>query len=439
MKLYSNFLKKGVFPLADYKMKTNVMHYYNMIKRMETFSPDEIENWQNKNLRQLVRKAYFDTEYYKELFDNIGLNPEEIKSSEDLEKIPILTRDIIIENYRRLISKNIIKIPHKITSTGGTTSIPMTYILDNKSWSFSNANYIHNWEKTEYNFGDKYVALGSTSILINKPKSLKHELYYKLKNKVGLNGMNMSDQVCEEYVGLIKNKKIRYIYGYASSIYLLAKFVLRKKISLNISACFTTSELLTELFYDTILNAFECEIVNCYGAHDGGITGFAHDNNSFNVGYNSIVRQCDVDNSTLMGPILTTSLLNDAMPMINYKLGDEVKMSSVHTKYNGQIIDKVFGRTTDQIKLENGNVITTIGFHTNLFKKLPVLAFKISKVGVNELLCEIKKKNDFNNEHKGKVINILEKFAGMDCKISINFVEEFKSLNSGKIDYTIVD
>ena len=92
----------------------------------------------------------------------------------------------------------------------------MPYLLDNRSWSFSNADYILNWERTNYNFGDKHVALGGSSIF--KRTSLKHKIFYHLKNKIGLDGMNLSDDLLGEYVEFINRNKIKYIYGYASSI-----------------------------------------------------------------------------------------------------------------------------------------------------------------------------------------------------------------------------
>ena len=198
---------------------------------------------------------------------------------------------------------------------------PMKYFLDIESWSFSNANYILNWEKTGYNYGDNYIALGSSSINVNQKKSIKHFLYYRLKNKVSFNGINMSNEVCNEYLEYIKQHKIKYIYGYASAIYLLSKYAEKHSIKVNINACFPTSEILTPLYRETIEKSFNCPVINCYGANDGGITAFEHQVGFFEVGYNSIVRIYEKD-ANMMGSALLTDLLNYAMPLINYQLGD---------------------------------------------------------------------------------------------------------------------
>ena len=51
-----------------------------------------------------------------------------------------------------------------------------------------------------------------------------------------------------------------------------------------------------------------------------------------------------------------TNLLNYAMPLINYELGDEVKIKENTGNYNGQVIEEVYGRIPDIIRLENGRI-----------------------------------------------------------------------------------
>ncbi|MCK4664767.1 MAG: phenylacetate--CoA ligase family protein [Bacteroidales bacterium] len=405
---------------------------------MQTWSKEDVFNWQNEKLHDLIHYAYNNTKYYKMIFDENRINPNDIKNIEDLKIIPTLTKKNVIDNYNRLIAKDISQIPHIMSSTGGSTGNPMKFLLDKSSWSFSKAHNIINWERTEYKYGDKYIALGSTSLFVNKSKSLKHELYYKLKNKIGLNGINMSNDICENYIELIKKKKIRYIYGYASAIYLLAKYVSENNFNIDISACFPTSEILTDLYRDTIEKAFNCQIINCYGANDGGITAFEVEKGFFEVGYNSIINLKDKNNT---GSALLTDLLNYAMPLINYQLGDELQIDVEKNKtysYNGQVINKVFGRISDVLRLENGVVLTGPGF-TILFKDLPVEAYSIEKNGYNSLLCNIKKQTHYEKEHENLIISTLKKQAGKEAKISIKYLDEFELTKSGKKRYFIAN
>ncbi len=435
-KYYSKLLKLLVLPLADKAMKTNIASSLNQIKRLRGYSPDNIIKWQNKQLNTLIDYAYNHTRYYKKIFQQEGLLPDDIRSISDLEMLPTLTKEIVRQNFDDIISNSIQSIPHIKSSTGGSTGDPMQYRLDHRSWSISNANTIINWGKVGYNYGDQYIALGSSSLFVNKKPLLKHQIYYRLKNKIGLNGINMSDEVCRQYISLIRNKKIRFIYGYASSIYLLAKYVLMHNERVKVYACFPSSEVLREQFRKTIQEAFQCPIMDYYGANDGGITAFAHEKGFWEVGYNCLVRVENPDQNGF-GPALLTDLFNFAMPLINYKLGDEIQIDKSKNRdypYNGQIINNVLGRTSDIIQLENGSILTGPGF-TILFKDLPVEHYCIEKSGVNFIKSYIVKLPGFEQNHEDLIKATFYKQMGAKTDFTIEYTTDIPLTKSGKRQY----
>jgi phenylacetate-CoA ligase len=432
-KFYSAFLKTIIMPIADKAMNTSIMRFYHELNAMHLWAKQDIEEWQNNQLQKLIQHAYANTKYYNRLLNDLKIDPQKIISKEDLIKIPPLTKKDIRDNFEDLIPNNINSIPYKKSSTGGSSGDPLVYYLDKQSWSFAVANNIYNWEKTGYKYGDKYIALGSTSLFIDKKVSLSHKIYYSLKNKIGLNGMNMSDNTCDIYVRLIKKKKIKYVYGYASAIYLLARYVIKNKIKLNIIACFPTSEVLSDLYRRTIIKAFNCQVLNVYGANDGGITAFEQTEGFFEVGYNTIIKL--EKTNTASSKIFLTDMLNYSMPLINYEIGDEVVMNeNKKGVFNGQTINKVLGRSSDVIELENGNVLTGPGF-TILFKDLPVEYYYIEKKGKNSILCTIKKLPEYNKNHEEIITSTFQKQMGDNSSIELNYSNIVKYTKSGKQKY----
>ena len=79
---------------------------------------------------------------------SLGIKPEDIKSKADLGKIPVLTRELIIENYDKIVSRKINEIPHRWQEYRRYNWHSNAYLLDNRSWSFSNADYVVNWKRT---------------------------------------------------------------------------------------------------------------------------------------------------------------------------------------------------------------------------------------------------------------------------------------------------
>ncbi|MFP3975242.1 MAG: phenylacetate--CoA ligase family protein [Dehalococcoidia bacterium] len=67
---------------------------------LETMSPEQREKYQNQKVKEVVGNAYQNAPTVKELFDQVGVNPADITSVEDLEKVPIVRKTDLIEWQR---------------------------------------------------------------------------------------------------------------------------------------------------------------------------------------------------------------------------------------------------------------------------------------------------------------------------------------------------
>src|SRR5690242_13044310 len=59
----------------------------------EKWSAAEIDAYQNEKIRTLVRNAYENVPYYRERWSALKIHPDDIRSREDLPKLPILTKE----------------------------------------------------------------------------------------------------------------------------------------------------------------------------------------------------------------------------------------------------------------------------------------------------------------------------------------------------------
>ena len=66
---------------------------------IETMERKELLELQNERLQIVVNQAYANVDFYRRKFDQVGLNPDDIKSREDLKRIPFTTRKDLMENY----------------------------------------------------------------------------------------------------------------------------------------------------------------------------------------------------------------------------------------------------------------------------------------------------------------------------------------------------
>ena len=423
-------LLKGIYPIVDSLLHTRLSYWYSRIKRMLTWSPEKITEWQTDRMRQLVRDAYDFSPYYHDLFDSLSIRPESIRTWPDLEKIPPLTKEIVREHYDDLLLRGKKGLHYEARSTGGSTGNPSRYIKDKNSWGFINAFNILMWEQAGYDYGSRFLALGSSSLFPDNKKSWKYLLYYALRGKVPFNAMNMSPEVLAECVGVIRKKRIHFIYGYATSVYLLAKYVEDHQLSdgLDIKACFTTSEVLTDTYRKTIERVFRCPVSDMYGAHDGGIC--AHRlQGGYKVGYNCFVQ---IEGGGSSGTALLTDVLSTAFPVIRYRVGDELTLGNGYNEFfNGQVLEKVNGRTSDIIRLENGRVLTGPGF-TVLFSAVPVRGYRIYKSAPMQLTVEIVPEKEYGSQDEEIIVGTMHKHAGDDCDVIVRYSDSIITRSNGK-------
>jgi phenylacetate-CoA ligase len=66
---------------------------------IETMERKELLELQNERLQIVVNQAYSNVDFYRRKFDEVGLNPDDIKSLADLKRIPFTTRKDLMENY----------------------------------------------------------------------------------------------------------------------------------------------------------------------------------------------------------------------------------------------------------------------------------------------------------------------------------------------------
>lgn len=94
-------------------------NYYQ--KDIECASREDMKAWQDKNFVETVRRVYNNVPYYRNLMDEKGVIPDDIKSTDDLHKLPFLTKDDLREAYPYGLLAKPLRDCVRIQSTSGTT------------------------------------------------------------------------------------------------------------------------------------------------------------------------------------------------------------------------------------------------------------------------------------------------------------------------------
>ena len=106
---------------------------------IETMPYEEMRKLQSEKLVKQVKHVYENVAYYRQLMDEKGVKPEDIKGIEDLHKLPFLTKADLRDAYPYGLLGKPLSECVRIQSTSGTTPFKNSAISSTKSADSSNA------------------------------------------------------------------------------------------------------------------------------------------------------------------------------------------------------------------------------------------------------------------------------------------------------------
>jgi phenylacetate-CoA ligase len=392
-------------------------------------SYSEIKEIQYSELKKLIKFSLKNIPFYKTRYCTLNLN--DYKQSDQLlecfstvNKIEIKKNPELFKRSNRFSKEKSYKM-----TTGGSTGVPLHYELSKIDMKYSRLLKYKGFSYAGYSIGDPIIFVGGGS-LINKP-TLKTRIISKFLNSYKFSSYKINEEVFEKIVECIKKEKLVFIYGYASTIYLISKYIISRKYSFvigKVKGVFPTSEVLHDFQRATMEEAFGNCIFNDYGVNDGGAS--AHECDQHQGMHldteRSIIEILD-DNGTQVyegiGKVVVTSLKNYTMPFIRYETGDIAKITHLPCNCGRTTprIVEIYGRTTDYLTIE-GNYIGSPVL-TVLMGKLDIDLYQIIQEDLNNVTFKIYKITGFDESEKSYISkhisnSVLSHYPTVQIKIS---------------------
>jgi len=219
---YHLFAENVVLPVYDLVRRTSRFRFGRVLQKSQWLSRAQIERLQNGNLRVLLKHAYETVPYYRRTFRERGLTPEDIKSVDDLAKLPILTKPDIRKNFEDLVSRSIPR-SRLIPYHSGGTGDPVHFYITKESFSWEVAAEFRAYGWAGYRLGDPCFVLWGSPADLSKYKSIISRFTKTFENVLTVDAFLMTDEVLGRYASLLEKFNPRIVRGYAHSVYMLAR------------------------------------------------------------------------------------------------------------------------------------------------------------------------------------------------------------------------
>ncbi|HOW69375.1 MAG TPA: phenylacetate--CoA ligase family protein [Phycisphaerae bacterium] len=352
------------WPLTERLVGRDTMRRFDDLCRSERWSTERRRDLQARKLRRILRSAAQHCPFYARRFRDAGLDPADPHlGPDDLRCLPVLARAEIREHLHEMTWSGCPGGP-LLYNTGGSSGEPLRFHVDR----FRNAADTAARLRARSWWG---VAPGDREILLwGAPTELKTNDRVRrcrdaLLNQSILNAFDMTAETMSAYLTTIRDRRPVCIYGYASSLALLARHAQENGQPLTSSglarprAVFATGEVLLDQDRQAIESVFGAPVAVEYGSRDGGFTAMSCRAGHLHAADENLIVELLDDNGQPVaageaGRITLTHLEALAMPLIRYAIGDLARQPPktalpCRCGRNLTSLAEIRGRLTDQI------------------------------------------------------------------------------------------
>ena len=439
-------MRRIIFEPLYFKInKSPRLSYWRELERSQFETEEELEHKQWQRLAALLQFVYDNNQFYRKRFDSLGIRPVDIKSPDDLNKLPILSKSDIRECFHEMVSdgyqiENLMKV-----KTGGSTGKALELYLTEECNELRNACARRHDRWTGWEVGEPIGAVWGNPVL---PKGIKQRLkHWLLTPLIYLDTMNITDQAVIQFAERWKKVKPTLLYGHAHSLYILAEYVKRLGIDvIKPRGILSTSMMLLPHERQSIEDVFGIKETDRYGCEEVSLIASEcerHEGMHLNIEH-LFIEFIKEDGSPAgpgeMGRIIVTDLMNRAMPFIRYQVED-MGVFSIRRCSCGRglpLMDRVIGRTADFLIRRDGSRVAGVSLIENTLTKIPGIdQMQIVQEKLDQIMLKIVTGKSFTSDTQKALVKYFQGLFGDDVTIEIDKVNLIEPEKSGKYRFSI--
>src|SRR5574341_936136 len=330
----------------------------------ECMDREELAQLQLERLESTLSRVYMNVPFYRKKFDEIGFNPDELRSLDDLRKLPFTTKNDLRENYPYGLFAVPLREVVRVHASSGTTGMSTV------------VGYSRNDIKTWSNLVARILAAGG----IPKDDVIQIAFNYGLftgafglhygAERLGASVIPISSGNTKRQIKIMQDFKTTALVSTPSYALLIAETVREMGIprsALSLKYGLFGAEPWSERMRVEIQDTLGIVATDNYGLSEiigPGVAGECLERNGMHLNEDHFLVEV-VDPETLapvpageQGELVITTLTKEAFPMIRYRTRDLTRIlpGRCPCGRTGRRIARIAGRTDDMLIIKGVNV-----------------------------------------------------------------------------------
>ncbi len=443
------FLQNILVSLYGYKLYRerygdNASKYNKKLEESESFNFEKMYKLQEENFLKVVHHAINTVPYYQDWAFNNHIAVGDFNSLNDLLHLPILEKEEIRKDPSRFLSSIYRGRRDLFTlNTSGTSGKPLTIYCDSNSRTHHYAFFtrLRNW--FDLNQDSRRITLFGRIILRPEQDNPPFWRYDFFQKNLLMSSYHLSEKNLPFYIKKINSYLPDEIIGYPSSIYQLAKYIVKHELSpLTLKVVITTGETLLPHQRMLIEKAFSCPVIDQYGCVEMAFFASQCQYGSMHLHpEHGIMEVTDFSGQRVLagesGVAVTTGLINFAMPLLRYKVGDIISISDkvCACKRAFPILERIEGRMDDILTTPDGRPLGRLG--PLMRGRKGIYETQIIQRALDRLEFKIVRDDSFDDFEQKCFLYEIRKRVGPEMKIDFTFVNSIEKNNNGKFKTVI--
>lgn len=436
-----------VYPLHEKLLSRPTFAYLAELERSQWLSREAIEELQTEKLKALLQVALAHSPWHAARISAAGIDPSPHArlTLDDLHRLPTMGKQDARENLERIAWQGVPGGAQRY-NTGGSSGQPLIFYFGRWRQASDAAGRIRARRWWGVEVGDPEVYLWGAPVELNKTDRIK-TLRDRLLNQLVLNAFEMSPANMDSYVEAIRAYRPKCIYGYASSIALLAAHARQRGLDLRVpglKVVCTTGEALYPHQRELIQSVFGAPAANEFGSRDIGFTAHETPEGQILLMSESIILEVlDPAGNPVAagesGEAVMTGLCSEAQPFIRYRTGDIVRQSEEACAAGRglHVIGEVMGRATDFVVRSDGTIMHALAVIYIVRAVEGVAEFKFIQHDVDAIEILVVPGQGWRPESARQITDGVRQRLGSDVKVEVRCVDAIPAEASGKHRYVV--
>jgi phenylacetate-CoA ligase len=433
-----------VFPLQERLKKHTTVRVRREMEASQYWPLERLEALRVQRLRALLAHAGEHVPYYRNLFARVGFDPRSVTRTEDLQRLPFLTKVEIRANTDALKSGQAEGLAR--FNTGGSSGEPLVFFIGRERVSHDVAA---KWRATRWwgvDIGDPEIVLWGSPIELSSQDRVRQWRDALMRTQL-LPAFEMSSDKVSGFINVIRSTRPAMLFGYPSAFAHIARHAENQGIRLDdlgIKVAFVTSERLYDHQRELIERVFNCPVANGYGGRDAGFIAHQCPSGGMHLTHEDIIVEIVDAQGRLLphgesGEIVVTHLATKDFPFIRYRTGD---VGSLDDRPCGcgrtlPLLKDIQGRSTDFLVAHDGTVMHGLSLIYIVRDLAGVKQFKIVQESLEQTDILLVTDARFDPANLAEIERGAKARLGAEVTINVRQVSEIPPETSGKYRYVV--